>query len=182
VPWQQRQAGVYDCRWGTDTLRVIVAGQLPLEAHNAPLHLFSASPELVTFGQGAYRRRSEHTSGLLRQLFQRYAGEKLIMTFTWEDFNRMVVQESFPKLTLEERREVLQSLPAEDRRKLLQSLPAEDRREVLQSLPPEDRREVLQSLPPEERLAGLSAEQIQQYLDQLTASRPSKPRKPRRKK
>ena len=21
IPWQQRQAGVYDCRWGTDTIR-----------------------------------------------------------------------------------------------------------------------------------------------------------------
>jgi hypothetical protein len=38
-------------------VRVIVAGQLPREAHNAPLHLFSASWELVGFGQGAYRRR-----------------------------------------------------------------------------------------------------------------------------
>src|SRR2546427_408030 len=36
VPWQQRQAGVYDCRWGLDVVRVIVAGQLPREAHNAP--------------------------------------------------------------------------------------------------------------------------------------------------
>src|SRR5213596_458635 len=33
VPWQERQAGVYDCRWGTDTVRVVVAGELPREAH-----------------------------------------------------------------------------------------------------------------------------------------------------
>src|SRR5919205_4610589 len=58
VPWQERQAGVYDCRWGTDVVRVLVAGGLPREAHNAPLHLFSASPELVSFARGAYRRRS----------------------------------------------------------------------------------------------------------------------------
>ena len=25
VPWQERQAGVYDCRWGLDVVRVIVA-------------------------------------------------------------------------------------------------------------------------------------------------------------
>jgi len=43
VPWQEQQAGVYDCRWGTDVVRVIVAGQLSREPHNAPLHLFSAS-------------------------------------------------------------------------------------------------------------------------------------------
>src|SRR2546421_7087437 len=42
VPWQRVQQGVYDCRWGTDTIRVLVAGELPREAHNVPLHLFSA--------------------------------------------------------------------------------------------------------------------------------------------
>src|SRR5207248_5279145 len=68
VPWQQRQAGVYDCRWGTDEVRVLVAGELPREEHNAPLHLFSASPELLSFGQSTYRRRSENTSMLLGQL------------------------------------------------------------------------------------------------------------------
>src|SRR5919204_6547817 len=26
VPWQRVQAGGYDCRWGTDTIRVVVAG------------------------------------------------------------------------------------------------------------------------------------------------------------
>src|SRR5262249_12261563 len=33
VPWQKVQTGVYDCRWGTDTIRVVVAGELPREAH-----------------------------------------------------------------------------------------------------------------------------------------------------
>src|SRR5437016_3370353 len=75
IPWQKVQAGVYDCRWGTDTIRVIVAGELPREAHNAPLHLFSASPDLVGFGRGTYRRRSEQTSRLLEQLFERFQGE-----------------------------------------------------------------------------------------------------------
>jgi hypothetical protein len=35
VPWQRVQAGVYDCRWGTDPVRVVVAGELPREPHNA---------------------------------------------------------------------------------------------------------------------------------------------------
>jgi hypothetical protein len=146
VPWQQRQAGVYDCRWGTDTVRVIVAGELPREAHNAPLHLFSASPELVEFGRGAYHQRSEETSLLLRQLFERFREEDFAMSYTMEDFKRDYVKQHFAQLT------------------------------------PEEREEVLQALPPEERLAGLSAEQIQQYLDRLSAERPAAPRKPRRKK
>ena len=55
------------------------------------------------------------------------------MPYTMEDFQRQYVKEHFGRLT------------------------------------PEERREALKSLPPEERLAGLSAEEIRQYLDQLTA-------------
>ncbi len=105
------------------------------------------------------------------------------MPYTMEDFQRQYVKEHFRRLTPKERREavellppeerrhVLEWLPPEERRQVVQSLPPEERREVVQSLPPEERREVVQSLPPEERLAGLSAEQIQQYLDQLTGRR-----------
>jgi hypothetical protein len=115
IPWQQRQAGVYDCRWGTDTIRVVVAGELSCEAHNAPLHLFSASPHLVEFGSGAYRRRSEQTSRLLGQLFERLQGEGFAMSFTMEDFNRQYIKEHFPQVTAEEQEEVLQALPPERR-------------------------------------------------------------------
>jgi hypothetical protein len=141
-----------------------VAGELPREAHNAPLHLFSASPDLVGFGRGAYRRRSGQTSRLLGQLFERLQGEGLAVPFTREDFNRQYLKEHSPQLTPEEQEEVLQSLPPERR---------------LAGLPPEQR---LAGLPPEQRLAGLSAEQIRRYLDRLTAGRPAAPRKPRRKK
>jgi len=158
VPWQRVQEGVYDCRWGTDTVRVIVAGELPREAHNAPLHLFSAAPDVVEFGRGAYRRRSEQTSRLLGQLFERLRGEGIAVSFTMEDFNRQYIKEHFARLTPEEQRQALEALP------------------------PEKQQEVLQSLPPERRLAGLSAEQIRQYLDELTAQRTAGARKPRRKK
>jgi hypothetical protein len=158
VPWQERQPGVYHCRWGTDAVSVIVAGELPRVGHNAPLHLFSASPDLVRFGSRAYGQRSETTSLLLGQLFERLRGEDFAMSYTMEDFIRDYTIEHFPKLTPEEQRKALERLS------------------------PERRREVLQSLPPEERLAGLSVEQIRQYLDRLTGSSPAQPRKPRRKK
>src|SRR5438874_9957056 len=106
LPWQERQPGVYDCRWGLDTVRVIVAGQLPREPHNAPLHLFSASPELVAFAGGIYRRRSGQTSRLLGQLFERLQGEGFAMAFTMEDFNRQYIKEHFAQLTPQERQEV----------------------------------------------------------------------------
>jgi hypothetical protein len=158
VPWRQRQAGVYDCHWGTDTIRVVVAGELPQEAHNAPLHLFSAAPDLVAFGGSAYRRRSANTSSLLGQLFERLRGEGFAVSYTMEDFQRQYAKEHFAQLTPEEQREAIQSLPADERRK------------------------VLRSLPPKELLAVLSPEQIRQYLDRLSARRPAAPRKPRRKK
>jgi hypothetical protein len=158
VPWQPVQAGVYDCRWGTDTIRVIVAGELPREAHNAPLHLFSASPELVAFGGGVYRRRSENACALLGQLFDRLQGEGFAMSFTMEDFQRQYAKEHFPRLTPQEQREALELLS------------------------PEQRRELFQSLLPEECLAGLSEEQVGKLLDQLAAGRTGQPRKSRRKK
>jgi hypothetical protein len=146
VPWQRVQAGVYDCRWGTDAIRVVVAGELPQEAHNAPLHLFSAAPELVDFGQRAYQPRSAKTSLLLGQLFERFQEEGFAMAYTWADFERDYIKEHFPKLT------------------------------------PEEQEELLRALPPERRLAGLSADQIRQYLARLSPERPAAPRKPRRKK
>jgi hypothetical protein len=167
VPWQKVQEGVYDCVWGTDTIRVVVAGDLPREPHNAPLHLFSAQPELVGFGRSAYQRRSPNTSALLGQLFDRLSEEGFAMSYTMEDFQRQYAKEHFARLTPKERREALESLSPEERR------------QVLQSLPPEER---LAGLPPEQRLAGLSAEQIRQYLDQLTARHSPGARKPRRKK
>jgi hypothetical protein len=167
VPWQQVQEGVYDCRWGTDTIRVIVAGELPAEPHNAPLHLFSARPELVAFGGGAYRRRSEQTSRLLGQQFERLRGEGFAVAFTMEDFNRQYIKEHFARLTPEEQREALQALPPEQQQ------------QVLPALPPERR---LAGLPPEQRLAGLSPEQIRRYLEKMSAGRPAALRGPRRKK
>ncbi len=194
VPWQEQQAGVYDCRWGTDVVRVVVAGQLPRETHNAPLHLFSASPELVGFGRGAYRRRSQETSAMLEQLLEKFREEGFTMSFTMEDFQRQYAKEHFARLTPEEQRSalerlsperrwaLLQSLPPEFLREVVKSLPAEEHRQVLESLSPEERREVLESLPPEERLAGLSAEQIRQHLERLTSSRPADPRNKSRRK
>lgn len=49
-------------------------------------------------------------------------------------------------------------------------------------LTPEEQEDILKSLPLEERLAGLSAEQIRQYLARLSPEQPKASRKPRRKK
>jgi hypothetical protein len=179
VPWEERQPGVYRCRWGTAVLRVVVVRQLPEVPHNASLHLFAADPGRVRFGQGHYRPRSASTSTLLNQLLEKYAGEGLTMSYTMEDFLRDYHREHFAKLTPQQKREAWESMPPEERRAILEGLPPEERRAILEGLPPEEH---LAGLSPEELLAGLSEEQIRQLRDRLTAGRPAKPRKPRRKK
>ena len=121
VPWRKQLAGVYDCTWGTDNIRVIVAGELSREKQNAPLHLFSAKPELVGFGQVVYKRNSANTSTLLEQLFVRFQGEGVTM-YTMEDFQRDYAKKYFPRLTPQEQEEVLRTLPPET---LLAALPEE---------------------------------------------------------
>jgi len=162
LPWQQVQAGVYDCRWGTVTIRVVVAGQLAKVAHNAPLHLFSAVPELVQFGQEHYQQRLEKTSGLLGQLFESYEGEGLDM-YTMDDFHREYLKNHLKDFTPEER---LEGLSPEER---------------LKGLRPEER---LKDLPLEERLKGLPVEALEEYLRQSKAAsstpKRSKRSRPRR--
>jgi hypothetical protein len=62
VPWVAVQPGVYDCRRGTDVIRVVVLGQLPRTEHNAMLHLFGASQEQVRYGVEHYRQSSNETA------------------------------------------------------------------------------------------------------------------------
>ena len=95
-------------------MRVVVAGELPREAHNAPLHLFSASPVLVDFGRGAYQQRSATTSMLLKELLTKFR-EEISAMYTMEDFRRDYAKKYFPRLTREEQRELLKALPPEDR-------------------------------------------------------------------
>ena len=85
------------------------------EPHNAPLHLFSASLDLVGFGGRAYQRHSPNTSGLLVQLFEGLQAEGFPMPYTMEDFQRKFVKEHFSKLTRKEREDVIKSLPPEER-------------------------------------------------------------------
>lgn len=123
------------------------------------------------------------------------------MSYTMEDFERDYVKEHFPKLTPEERLEVLQALSAEEQwqalerlpperlqrvlrmlkvqqvRKILQSLPPREIGELLLFLPPEERQNLLRSLSPEKRLAGLSEEQVRQLRDRLTAGPAAKPQR-----
>ena len=86
VPWEEQQPGVYQCRWGTAAVRVIVTRELPEAEQNAPLHLFAAEVNRVRYGQEHYEQRSETSSSILKQLFTGYQGEGLTMPYTMDDF------------------------------------------------------------------------------------------------
>ncbi len=116
--WRPLQEGVYECRRGTDAIRVVVLGELPARKHNAVLHLLSAKPELVAFGASHYEKHSPDTSTLLHQLFEGFQREGLAMPYTMEDFRLDFIQEHF---TPEQR---VQGLSPDDR---LRGLSPDDR-------------------------------------------------------
>jgi hypothetical protein len=127
---QQRQ-GVYECRRGTDLIRVIVAGQLPRQEHNAALHLFSASLEEVNYGRGHFQQHSDFTSTVLQGLLETYRQEGIHVVYTLEDFHRDYLQEKLLELPPEKRKALFAKLPVESR---LEGLSAEEIKEYLKRL------------------------------------------------
>jgi hypothetical protein len=119
--------GVYDVQGLALRIRVIVVNQLPLEEHNAMLHLFSAKEELLRYGREHYRPHSQETSTLLRDLFMAYS-EEPDMSDKLKEYVRQSIDE------------LLASLPAEELRKRLsveERLKGLSAEEVVRALPPE---------------------------------------------
>jgi len=136
------RAGVYDLPILDLPIRLIVIHELPLEPHNAMLHLFSARDEGIRFGMSHYRQRSTETSALICELFKHYL-EDPDMSNPLKEFAQKAITELLASLPLEER---LQGISAEQR---LQGVSAEELRKRLS---------------PRERLADLSADEVLQGL------------------
>jgi hypothetical protein len=120
--WQRVQDGVYECRRGSDVIRVLVLRQLPMEERNAPLHLLSASPQLVAYGAAHYRQPSADTSTLIYQLYEGFRKEGIVVPYTMQDFRRDFAKEHFKDLTPAERRELIGSLSPEEREEIEKDL------------------------------------------------------------
>lgn len=121
------QEGVYEVQGLALRIRVIVVSQLPLQEHNAMLHLFSAREELLRYGRDHYRPHSPETSTRLFELFTTYS-EELAMSDILKEF----VRQSLDKL--------LTTLPEEEIRKRLsveQRLKGPSAEEIVHGLPPE---------------------------------------------
>jgi hypothetical protein len=139
VPMRPIKAGVYEVEALSRCIRLVVVNQLPQEEHNALLHLFSASGELLAYGARHYRVRSQETSSLLLQLFENYQEEATTMPDLLEEFTREKIDQ------------LLKSLPTKKR---LEYLSAKER---VEGLSPEER---VEGLSPEERVEGLSPEDL----------------------
>jgi hypothetical protein len=99
VELRRLQDGVYECRRGSDVIRVVVVHDLPRTENNALLHLLAAAPDQVGYGVAHYRQHSEDTSTVLSQLFEGYEREGIAMSYTMEDFRRDFTKEHLKDLT-----------------------------------------------------------------------------------
>ncbi len=125
------QRGVYLCERGSDQIRIVVAGEVPDEPHNALLNLFSASAERASYGAAHYQQRSPDTNSLLPYFLENYREEGINMSYTMADFRHDNAKEQFNRMTSEERQEWLRTLSEEE---LLAALPPEAIAKLLERL------------------------------------------------
>jgi hypothetical protein len=109
------QPGVYDARHISGTIRVIAISELPQHENNAFLHLFSAEVDQIRYGTLNYWQRSQETSTLLNQPFDRYGLERKPIVVTPEDLTKILdeMEEDSSKRLPAER--PLRGPPDEDR-------------------------------------------------------------------
>ena len=118
VTWQRVEPGVYDVPWGTDTIRVLVLNEMPIDDHNAFWNLFSADRKRIDYASERYRlRQTSQASSLLESLYENYQEEGVPMPYTMEDFLRDVRKKDLEALTPEER---LAGLSNEQLREIVQ--------------------------------------------------------------
>ena len=137
IDFKETQTGVFDLTWGTRFIRLIVLSRVSLGEHNALWLLFSGQEQGFKYGDQHYHWHQPSERAVLKQLYELYQQEGVVMPYTMEDFERDFTREHLHLLSSEER---------------------------LKGLPPEER---LKGLPPEERLKGLSPEMIEAYLSIL---------------
>lgn len=125
VVHQEVQSGVYECIRGTDCIRVVVAGELPLEEKNSLIHLFSAAQERVEYGRKHHRLKSEATSTIVNAVIEQYSQEGLPMIYTRAEIMKDLAKHF---LTVEQRLEgltpdqIMSTLSPEQKQGLLKKL------------------------------------------------------------
>ncbi|MDJ0836862.1 MAG: hypothetical protein QNK37_10120 [Acidobacteriota bacterium] len=138
--------GVYEVQWGLTPLRVLVLSRMPRTPRNAVWLLFSGNPDLVRFGNAAYRWKDPNISTIVQQLYNKYKAEGIEMPYTLENYYHDYALESLDHLTVDER---LKGLTDEQRLKGMtdeQRLKGMTDEQRLKGLSPEEERLLLQKL------------------------------------
>ncbi len=155
VQLQFVKEGVYEIKWGSHQIRVIVLSQISQIERNAIWLLFSGVPEAVQYGASHYYWRRPDNSAVIHQLYKQYQVEHMAMPYTLQDFYREFTKENVDLLTPQER---LAGLSVDD---LLKNLSVDD---LIKRLSPD---EILKRLSPDEILKRLSPDEIEAYLKKL---------------
>ncbi|MGH7598887.1 MAG: hypothetical protein ACREOI_21235 [bacterium] len=98
--------GVYEVRWGSRRIRLIVLSEVPKVERNAPWLLFSGIAENVQYGSSHYQWREKNLSSVINKLFGFYQVEGTAMPYTVEDFTREMKEELLAELAPEERKQL----------------------------------------------------------------------------
>jgi len=148
VPFENILDGVYDLKWGSRQVRVIVLSRISKNTRNAIWQLFSAKPENFHYGASNYKWKMEELSATINKLYHQYKMEGMNMPYTVEDFQRDYVLEHLHELSAEE---ILAKFPTDE---LLKKVSSDER---LKGLKPDER---LKGLKPDEVLAKFSIEDL----------------------
>jgi len=147
--------GVYDMVRGTDTIRLIVLSHIPDGEHNAIWRLFSAQREAVLQAHEQYQMHQPDISTIVNDLFQHYQQEKIIMSYTVEDYKKEQVRNNLDLLSADE---ILKRYSANDR---LKGLTANDRLKGLTA------DEVLKRFSPNDIIDNLPQDAIELFMKKI---------------
>jgi hypothetical protein len=102
IDFQRIQQGVYDVVWGTDKVRIIVLSQISGADCNAIWRLFSADSTAVIQAKQQYQAHLSNMSSVINQLFEYYQKEKVIMSYTMQDFQKDYIRDHLDLLSADE--------------------------------------------------------------------------------
>jgi len=155
VIFKQIQSGVIDLKWGKRLIRLIILSRIPKEKKNTPWLLFSGKKEKFAYGNQHHQWHCLSEKAVLNRLCELYLKQRIVMSYTIEDFHRDFTKKNLNLLSPEER---LDGLLPEER---LEGLPPES---IFEQFSPEER---LKGLPPESIFEQFPPEVIEEYLLKL---------------
>ncbi len=146
------QAGVYEIKWGSQTVRVLVLNEFPETSNNAFWQLYSANPGKIKTARLNYRHKLAKMSSFISRLFEFYNMEGVVVAYTIDDYVKDYVQDHLDLLNPED---ILQKFSTQER---LTGLSSQD---IVKNFPSE---ELLKNIPFEELLKNIPLEELEKYL------------------